>query len=129
MLEISKKLNLTPYHPFLENYPQYQHHLEGQQEPFNNSDVSFVSTIGKGQYMNSLLMLWLISIYHVVFTAIDLCQKPCVDVLYEPGKETFTIGSPEEMSQLSGCKAEEGVITLQFGQKWKYEQVLHSIQF
>lgn len=42
MLQFSKKWNHTPYHPFLDNYPQYQHHLEGQQEPFNNSDISFI---------------------------------------------------------------------------------------
>ena len=53
----------------------------------------------------------------------DLCKNPCVDVVYEPSKETFTVGSPKEMSRVAGCKAGEGVINLQFGQKWKYEQV------
>ena len=46
-----------------------------------------------------------------------------MDVIYEAGKEPFTVGSPEVTSSLSGCKDGQGIINLQFGQKWKYEKV------
>ena len=46
-----------------------------------------------------------------------------MDVIYEAGKEPFTVGSPEVTSTKSGCKAGEGIINLQFGLKWKYEKV------
>ena len=49
-----------------------------------------------------------------------------MDVIYEAGKEPFTLGSPEVTSALTGCKAGEGIINLQFGIKWKYEKVSSS---
>ena len=57
------------------------------------------------------------------FSAIDICKKPCVDLIFEAGKDSYTVGSPEETSQLSGCKAGEGSLVLHFGQKWRYEKV------
>ena len=125
MLELSKKRNYTQlFHPFLESYPQFQHLLEGQQEPFNNSDISFISTTTEGQYLIEHLININMSIISIVLTAMKSCKKPCVDVVYEPGKETFTVGSPEYTSRLAGCKAGEGGINLQFSQQWKYEQVM-----
>ena len=55
MLDISKELNTTQYHPFLDSYPLYQH-LKSQQKyfTFNNinvTDTSFSDTMSKGEYL------------------------------------------------------------------------------
>ena len=51
------------------------------------------------------------------------CLRPCVDIEYDIGKDSYILGSEDENSVRAGCQSGEGVINFQFGKVWAYEKV------
>ena len=51
------------------------------------------------------------------------CKRPCTDIEYKIGKDSYILGTPDENSVRSGCQPGEGVINLQFSRLWKYKKV------
>ena len=55
--------------------------------------------------------------------AFHKCKKPCADIEYMIGKDSYLLGTPDENAINSGCEAGEGVITFQFSKMWEYAKV------
>ena len=51
-------------------------------------------------------------------------MKPCADIDYTIGKDSYLLGTPDENAINAGCEAGEGVIGFQFSKMWEYEKVL-----
>ena len=51
------------------------------------------------------------------------CKRPCTDIEYKIGKDSYILGTPDENSVRSGCQPGEGVINFQFARMWEYEKV------
>ena len=56
--------------------------------------------------------------------AFHKCKKPCADIEYMIGKDSYLLGTPDENAINSGCEAGEGVITFQFSKMWEYAKVM-----
>ena len=56
--------------------------------------------------------------------AFHKCKKPCADIEYMIGKDSYLLGTPDENAINSGCKAGEGVISFQFSKMWEYAKVM-----
>ena len=50
-------------------------------------------------------------------------MRPCIDLDYIVGKDTFSFGTPDEVSQSAGCLAGEGTMVIQIGRNFEYEMV------
>ena len=56
--------------------------------------------------------------------AFHQCKKPCADIEYKIGKDSYLLGTPDENAVNSGCQAGEGVINFQFSKMWEFAKVL-----
>ena len=48
-----------------------------------------------------------------------------MDIEYVFEKDSYLLGTPDETAIQSGCKAGEGVISIQFSKNWEYVKVKH----
>merc|ERR1712032_1036832 len=94
MLKRINQFGTTFYPPILDNYPQYEELKVQENVVKQNSNQSVQFSSG-------------------IESAFHKCKKPCADIEYTIGKDSYQLGTPDEMAINSGCLAGEGVINIQ----------------
>lgn len=102
MLKSFNQNGTTYYHPILDNYPQYET-LKVQENVVKELD-----SIQSYQFSSS------------IEDAFHKCKKPCTDIEYKIGKDSYLLGTPDETAVNSGCQPGEGVINFQFSKMWEF---------